>query len=118
MITNRLYPTSGATTKWDDYYEHEAQYTPCPSGYRIPNQRELMLLYTRIPDLFTTSNVDYMAKTEFSFKDYEPYRTQEYNTNGERVGFSYAGGNLYLISAKRDESGIPYVRVRCVRDVY
>lgn len=121
VIINNLYPTSGATTRWNVYYENEEEYTPCPAGYRIPNQRELMLLYTRIPSLFN-SDTDYMTKTEFSFKDYAPYTT-EADQHGERIGFSYAGGNLYLISSKAKNNygqlvdNIPVVRVRCVRDV-
>lgn len=92
---------------WSSYYIGESNGSPCPTGYRIPNQRELMLMYTTFPDLFSSTSTSwmYMAKTGFGWKNHVGY--------GEhRAGFAYDRGNLRLID-KVDQP----VKVRCVRDV-
>lgn len=92
---------------WTTYYTSESNGSPCPTGYRIPNQRELMLMYTTFPDLFSSTSTSwmYMAKTGFGWKNHVGY--------GEhRAGFAYDRGNLRLID-KVDQP----VKVRCVRDV-
>ena len=100
--------------KWQDLYNGAiSESVVCPSGYRIPNQRELMLLYTRIDsgnNLFSLRdpNTDwsiYMAKTEFSFNNYIGYV--------DRPGFGYDPDNLKLL----DSGSYDYMKVRCVRDV-
>lgn len=101
-----LYPSVG-TAGWMYYYTNESNGSPCPTGYRIPNQRELMLMYTTFPDLFSSTSTSwmYMAKTGFGWKNHVGY--------GEhRAGFAYDRGNLRLID-KVDQP----VKVRCVRDV-
>lgn len=92
---------------WSSYYIGESNGSPCPTGYRIPNQRELMLMYTTFPDLFssTSENWMYMAKTGFGWKNHVGY-------GDHRAGFAYDRGNLRLID-NADQS----VKVRCVRDV-
>lgn len=93
--------------KWTDYYTSESNGTPCPSGYRIPNQRELMLIYTTFPDLFSDGSESwmYMAKTGFGWKNHTGY-------GDNRAGFAYDRGNLRLI-----DNASQAVKVRCVRDV-
>lgn len=104
---NLLFPD--ANQSWEYYQDNKV----CPSGYRTPNQRELMLMYTSL----TTENESghamdwsgsYMTYTAFSYNGKGLY------SNQNRPGFLYAGGNLLLVTdGKTDEYG----RVRCVRDV-
>ena len=110
-----LYPQSGSYS-WLGIYSGERNGYPCPSGYRVPNQRELMLMYTTYPELFTQhnspyqGNYEYLCKTGFSFKGWG-------NFGKTRYGFTYdvasdgTYGNLRLIDG--DFRG----KVRCVRDV-
>lgn len=114
-----VYPQTGMGN-WSTYYNGEANGTPCPSGYRIPNQRELMLMYTTYPEYFDASQYkqydwDFMCKTAFSYDGGSVYGT------GTRIGFVYdvgrddpnIDGNLKLL-----DSGDTYqVKVRCVRDI-
>lgn len=110
-----LYPQSESYS-WLAIYSGERNGYPCPSGYRVPNQRELMLMYTTYPELFTQhnspyqGNYEYLCKTGFSFKGWG-------NFGSARYGFTYdvasdgTYGNLRLIDG--DFQG----KVRCVRDV-
>lgn len=101
---NEIYTENGI---WSSYYIGESNGSPCPTGYRIPNQRELMLMYTTFPDLFssTSENWMYMAKTGFGWKNHVGY-------GDHRAGFAYDRGNLRLIDNANQS-----VKVRCVRDV-
>ena len=98
---------------WNYYQNHDV----CPAGYRMPNQRELMLMYIYIPQSdygnemsWTTderNNRRYMSGTGFGFKDYY---------DGNREGFIYEtknNGVLFLNHDNDKETGY----VRCVRDV-
>lgn len=110
-----LYPQSGSYS-WLEIYRNERNGYPCPRGYRVPNQRELMLMYTTYPELFPVHNAvfagnyEYLCKTGFSFSGWG-------NFSENRFGFTYevapnaAYGNLRLIE------GDFYGKVRCVRDV-
>lgn len=115
--TNKgLYPTSGGI-RWSDACGNERVGYPCPQGYRMPNQRELMLMYTTYPDLFTThdeayaGNYHYLCKTGFSFKQWGSY------AGNNRLGFVYsvAANGVYgtMCLMNSDFTG----KVRCVRDV-
>ena len=80
----------------------------CPEDYRVPNQRELMLMYTSIPDW---GGGNYWCATKFSF-----------NGNGKfsnRPGFAYNSPNMVLVNlneAQGDGSNVKN-KVRCVRDL-
>lgn len=110
-----LYP-NGGTTPWRSVWYNEENGNPCPEGYRAPNLRELMLMYTTYPDLFENAFGGtysyYLCKTGFSFDGWPGY------TDG-RPGFVYIYeskakyGNLKLIGDDGTASG----KVRCVRDV-
>lgn len=80
----------------------------CPEGYRVPNQRELMLMYTSIPDW---GGGNYWCATKFSF-----------NGNGKfsnRPGFAYNSPNMVLVNLNEAQGGGSNVKnkVRCVRDL-
>lgn len=125
VCTDWIYPSNDQGSYWDRpgtlYYANWknlyngdiAESTACPPGYRIPNQRELMLLYTRIDSnvgLFSLQNSGgdysiYMAKTAFGFNNYNGYN--------DRPGFGYDPDNLKLL----DNGSYQYMKVRCVRDV-
>lgn len=111
-----LYP-NGETTPWTSVWYNEENGNPCPEGYRAPNLREMMLMYTTYPDLFENAFGGkysyYLCKTGFSFDGWPGY------TDG-RPGFVYIYessadyGNLKLIGG---DDGTASGKVRCVRDV-
>ncbi len=83
--------------------------SPCPAGWRVPNQRELSLMQSRVKDTSWTAK-NHMSRTRFQFNP----------TGGQRVGFAVsasndAAGNLFLINSITDngEKG----GVRCVKDL-
>ena len=103
---------------WRDYQDVKV----CPEGYRMPNQRELMLMYTSINEdehgmtWFNPSAIhSYVCRTAFGYNDLYSSRN--------RPGFMYEveTGLLFLETDYR-LSGGTYARhpsgyVRCVRDV-
>lgn len=75
--------------------------SPCPSGWRIPSQRELSLL---IRAIMPETKGDFVARTKYSQTlDLLPYR----------YGFFYHGGGMGLQSAFYTVGNI-----RCVKDDY
>lgn len=113
-----LYPQgTGSYISWNSLYNNEVIGNPCPDGYRAPNLRELMLMYTTYPDLFENDFGGqysfYLCKTGFSFDGWPGY------TDG-RPGFVYIYesnadyGNLKLLQGWESGNG---GKVRCVRDV-
>lgn len=120
-----LYPKNDYWT-WNNLYNYENNGNPCPDGYRAPNLRELMLMYTTYPDLFETkfgesSSSYYLCKTGFSFNGWGNYKDNFGSPN--RPGFVYvyeyktskpsaSYGNLMLLTG-----GGTSGKVRCVRDV-
>lgn len=111
-----LYP-NGGTTPWTSVWNDEKNGNPCPEGYRAPNLRELMLMYTTYPDLFENAFGGqysfYLCKTGFSFDGWPGY-------TDDRLGFVYIYesnadyGNLKLLQGWESGNG---GKVRCVRDV-
>lgn len=102
---------------WMDYQNVKV----CPEGYRMPNQRELMLMYTSINETEhgmswydPSESHSYVCRTAFGYNDLY---------GGNRPGFMYEvkTGLLFLETDYR-LSGETYARhpsgyVRCVRDV-
>ena len=107
---------------------------PCPAGYRIPNQRELLIMSSRLtsdqwpvyedkdaysyhlvwgrwqqysdPQTAIWQNY-YMCQTSFSMNGMGPY------SNGLREGFMWGYSNgVFMLQNDRDEVGY----VRCVKD--
>lgn len=125
---NGVYPKD-SNMLWTNLYDSEKNGNPCPDGYRAPNLRELMLIYTTYPDLCeiqfgsssSSSSSYYLCKTGFSFNGWGNYKDTYGNAN--RPGFVYvyeynnynpdaSYGNLMLLTGN-GTSG----KVRCVRDV-
>lgn len=77
--------------------------SPCPIGWRLPNQRELALMISRInmDEYWTLQN--HLSRTRFSLNP----------LNSTRYGFSVTkdGERLYLINHNNEKGG-----VRCVKD--
>lgn len=96
--TDWIYPQSGGTIGWERI-KNEVSAPVCPTGYRIPNLREMALMYTAYPELMgsITGSDYYVTKTGYG-----------YGTEGEGFGYLTTKGNLVKYSV----SGV----VRCVRD--
>lgn len=79
----------------------------CPKGYRVPNQRELMMMFMYFKDMTRTESI---CRTYYSFGTLGEDNMKKEN----KVGWS-VGGNLYMKNATGNGSGIDRTP-RCVRD--
>ena len=114
VIKDRRYGNTEG--EWEDYQHTKV----CPDGYRMPNQREMMLMYIYIPKSAYAGDMtwveagrgtNYVTSTGYSFKSYYPYKEQ---TGEIRDGFWYVtSSNGVLFLGHGGETGF----VRCVRDV-
>ena len=97
------YPQNSDVYHWTYYQTANV----CPSGYRVPNQRELLIMSTRLPGTAWSGYAGhYMSQTAFSLKGQAPY-------DNNRVGFMWnTGGNFILVN---DASEVG--KVRPVRDI-
>lgn len=127
-------PNGVYTGDWYDIYENETNGNPCPMGYRVPNQREMVLLYTTYPQLFESigDNEMFACKTSFSLKTYEPYSLKDdpdggfLPNNGSfegshscRVGYVLFGNGNFSILHSNSSGYWPKLKVyvRCIRDM-
>ena len=121
---------------WDnvrDWSSFQAGVSPCPKGYRVPNQRELLIMSTRLTSwpsrsarviwyegtwggsehskILTEQPPFYMSATGFSLNGNSSYVTFR---DGQRLGFLYRpDGNVFMLLNNNTERGY----VRCVKDV-
>lgn len=116
-VLDGFYPTNGYIT-WnemkDDIIRNE---NPCPLGWRVPNQKEILIMMSLIgEDNFELTMYDYYNQkyyplgiaTSFSYNGGGLYE------DNLRVGFFYSRPNLVLLnnSEPNDED----MKIRCVRD--
>lgn len=120
VLKDNLYPTNN-TVNWDDIFV-ETQGTPCPRGYRIPNQRELLLLmmylgYDR-PDKYYANlfavptwqqNGYYGSKTKYGFN-------KDIYGISDRWGFEVQLGETGYNTFALAQGEMPK-KIRCVRDI-
>ena len=78
----------------------------CPEGYRIPNQRELLLMLTSLSSIGWQGS--YWSSTKFSYSNEGIF--------GFRPGFATSDSNLILVNPSGVWDNVSG-RVRCVRDV-
>lgn len=96
------FPTSGVYN-WTYYQTANV----CPSGYRVPNQRELLIMSTRLsPEAWSGYAGHYMSQTAFSLKGQAPY-------DNNRVGFMWNTGGNFILVNNPGETG----KVRPVKDI-
>ena len=89
---------------WTDMRDNiNSNINPCPTGWRVPNQREFLIMMSFGDDL-NLGNPALAIATSFSFCGVPPL----YGDN--RYGFYYLNGNLMLAT------GNATMNLRCVRD--
>lgn len=121
LVHNDVFPTPQNTGSWSnkkwnsnnwDYYQ---THNPSPSGFRVPNQRELLIMSTRMPDNAwkefssngKTTKPLYISYTSFSLNGKSGV---DNSYNSERDGFIWNSdtGVFFLQNDEDDEKG--YVR--------
>lgn len=118
IINDQIYPKddNGNLTSINaqQIVEQENTYRPCPDGYRVPNQREMMLIYTTFPELMAKGTVggttNFLCNTSFSYVN-EPVGFEDYYKKYKR-SFIFTANTQNFRLSNEWESGY----IRCVRD--
>jgi len=111
--TSRYWKDSGngnnRITGFGEMVNHSGRSRLCPRNYRVPNQRELMLMHTRMGNELQGN---YWCATRFSFNNNSVY-------NNTRPGFAIDSPNFILVGLEANQGSQDNIsaKVRCVRDV-
>ena len=101
---------NGVTSVMDHYID--GTYLPCPDGYRVPNQREMMVMIGQISNEFTDINSGdiggYATRSEFALRNQHGY-------NDYRKGFWFNGKNQFFSLLNPGENNLKH-KTRCVKD--
>lgn len=98
---------------------------PCPEGWRVPNQREMLIMMSTLTSEFISEAVDwtgnYGIATTFSFNGTGLYSPQSNTVRNERWGFLTENTNLVLYNPYDPNSGEAgdsnkKLKFRCVKD--
>ena len=92
---------------WENMIDaYNRNINPCPDGWRVPNQREMLILVSTVPELAWSQGDSYYIPTftTFSFNGTPGY-------GSDRYGFLYGGTNVFL-----NNGGEGNFHFRCVRD--
>lgn len=103
---NRYWNGSNDITGFKDMINSGGVSKLCPEGYRIPNQRELLLMLTSLSSIGWQGS--YWSSTKFSYSNEGIF--------GFRPGFATSDSNLILVNPFGVWDNVSG-RVRCVRDV-
>lgn len=143
VLTDYSYPRYSFLTSWEDV-TGETTGDPCPRGYRIPNQRELLLMsmffgpgnsygysnlfpYTsRSVGYNSNIGVEYASKTSFGYNSGDGI-TYNWSGNGTNNWGSFTGRPGFTVDVADNDAAITFrlfnedggyaLKVRCVRDV-
>lgn len=112
---NMPYKSFDVKTGNEEYYKYTTWETvqnniasnnnPCPEGWRVPNQREMLIMMSL--STLSLGSTDLATATSFSFCGNDADGGMY---GSDRYGFFYNEGNMTLAS------GDPSLNVRCVRD--
>ena len=97
---------------------------PCPEGWRVPNQREMLIMMSTLTSEFSAPvdwTGNYGIATTFSFNGTGLYSPQPGTVRDERWGFLTENTNLVLYNPNNPNNGQKGdsekpLKFRCVRD--
>lgn len=111
-VRRNNYSQNGTYT-WEEMYSlMKSGRNPCPNGWRVPNQKEFLIMMSVEDEIGGLYNDRLGIATSFSYNGQGPY------TSDSRIGFIYENPNLVLLGGgNNNDYGLTYkLSFRCVRD--
>lgn len=111
-VRRNNYSQNGTYT-WEEMYSlMKSGGNPCPNGWRVPNQKEFLIMMSVEDEIGGLYNDRLGIATSFSYNGQGPY------TSDSRIGFIYENPNLVLLGGgNNNDYGLTYkLSFRCVRD--